>query len=78
MGPLAGMMILIYLGLVECLLQMIHFHKSILAVTVAAEYAAARDDVKGPGTFLPALIDELHKLSYEKIAMKAKIQVVQI
>ena len=47
-----------------------------LALTVAAEAAAVREDVKGSGTFLPALIDELGKLTPEGIAAAAKIQVV--
>lgn len=32
---------------------------AILHYEVAAEYAAKREDVKGPGTFVPAFIDEL-------------------
>lgn len=32
---------------------------AILHYEVAAEYAARREDVKGPGTFVPAFIDEL-------------------
>ncbi|CCM00421.1 uncharacterized protein FIBRA_02451 [Fibroporia radiculosa] len=47
----------------------------ILAVTLASEYAAGRADVKGPGTFLPALIDELGRLTAEKI-MQAKVEVL--
>lgn len=35
---------------------------AILAFEIAAEIAAERDDVKGPGTFVPALIDELYRL----------------
>lgn len=31
----------------------------LLHYEIAAEYAARRDDVKGPGTFVPAFIDEL-------------------
>jgi len=31
----------------------------ILQYEIAAEFAAVRDDVRGPGTFVPALIDEL-------------------
>ena len=49
----------------------------VLAVTIASEIAAVRPDVKGSGTFLPALIDELGKLTPEVIASKAKIEVVQ-
>jgi thiamine-phosphate diphosphorylase/hydroxyethylthiazole kinase len=32
----------------------------ILHYEIAAEYAAKREDVKGPGTFVPAFIDELY------------------
>jgi len=34
----------------------------ILHYEIAAEIAAAREDVKGPGTFVPALIDELYNI----------------
>lgn len=34
----------------------------LLHYEIAAEMAAARDDVKGPGTFVPALIDELYNI----------------
>lgn len=34
----------------------------ILLFEIAAEVAAERPDVQGPGTFVPALIDELHRL----------------
>jgi thiamine-phosphate diphosphorylase / hydroxyethylthiazole kinase len=44
-----------------------------LAVTIAAEVAAGRKDVRGPGTFLPALIDELANLKPETIASSAKV-----
>lgn len=49
----------------------------VLAVTIAAEIAAARSDVKGSGTFLPALIDELGKLTPEVIQGRANVEVVQ-
>lgn len=32
----------------------------LLHYEIAAEYAAKREDVKGPGTFVPALLDELY------------------
>ncbi|KAI0779860.1 Hydroxyethylthiazole kinase [Fomes fomentarius] len=48
----------------------------VLAVTVASELAAARPDVKGSGTFLPALIDELGALTPERIAQYANIEVI--
>ncbi len=35
----------------------------LLHYEIAAEIAAAREDVKGPGTFVPALIDELYNIS---------------
>ncbi|KAM7204039.1 Hydroxyethylthiazole kinase family domain containing protein [Naviculisporaceae sp. PSN 640] len=44
-------------------------HPTLLAVVsamlhfeIAAEIAASRDDVQGPGTFVPAFIDELYKI----------------
>jgi thiamine-phosphate diphosphorylase/hydroxyethylthiazole kinase len=39
---------------------------------VAAEVAAARPDVRGPGTFRAALLDELYNLTPEK--MKEMVQ----
>lgn len=47
----------------------------ILAITVASEFAAARQDVKGTGTFLPALIDELYNLTPETLIDRAQIEV---
>ncbi|KAI0066253.1 thiamine biosynthetic bifunctional enzyme [Artomyces pyxidatus] len=46
-----------------------------LALTIAAELAAGRSEVRGPGTFLPVLIDELAALTEEKILSRAKIEV---
>ncbi|KAI1505605.1 TMP-TENI-domain-containing protein [Biscogniauxia marginata] len=34
----------------------------LLHYNIAAEFAAERDDVKGPGTFVPAFIDELYNI----------------
>ncbi|CBQ72987.1 related to thiamine-phosphate diphosphorylase / hydroxyethylthiazole kinase [Sporisorium reilianum SRZ2] len=48
----------------------------LLAMTIASEKAARRDDVKGPGTFIPALQDELAAVSAEDILQFAKINVV--
>ncbi|KAF4620648.1 hypothetical protein D9613_000236 [Agrocybe pediades] len=45
----------------------------VLVLTVAAEIAVKRDDVKGPGTFLPALIDVLWALTPEQVRESAKI-----
>ncbi|KIM78882.1 hypothetical protein PILCRDRAFT_75085 [Piloderma croceum F 1598] len=49
----------------------------VLAVTVASELAAARPDVFGPGTFLPALIDELYNLTPDKVIEQAKVEVIE-
>ena len=49
---------------------------SVLAVNVAAEVAAARSDVRGPGTFRAALIDELYNLKPEDISRRAKVEIV--
>ena len=35
----------------------------ILMYEIAAERAAAREDVKGPGTFVPAFLDQLYLLA---------------
>lgn len=32
---------------------------------IAAQHAALRDDVKGPGTFVPAFLDELYSISQQ-------------
>ena len=45
-------------------------------MTIASEIAARRDDVKGSGTFLPALIDELGKLTPERLVEAANIELV--
>ncbi|TFY68790.1 hypothetical protein EVJ58_g794 [Rhodofomes roseus] len=47
----------------------------VLALTVASEFAAAREDVFGSGTFLPALIDELGALTPEKLSKAANVEV---
>jgi thiamine-phosphate diphosphorylase/hydroxyethylthiazole kinase len=36
---------------------------SVLLYSVAAEYAAAKPEVSGPGTFLSAFVDEIAHLS---------------
>jgi thiamine-phosphate diphosphorylase / hydroxyethylthiazole kinase len=48
-------------------------------LTVATEIAVNKQDsaVKGPGTFLPALIDELWTLSAEELLNRANIEVHQ-
>lgn len=43
--------------------KMIAAIAALLHYEVAAEIAAEREDVKGPGTFVPALLDELHNIS---------------
>lgn len=46
-----------------------------LALTIAAQRAASRAEVRGPGTFLPALIDELGMLTPEIVLRMAKVEV---
>ncbi|GJJ06485.1 hypothetical protein Clacol_000677 [Clathrus columnatus] len=48
----------------------------LLALTVASELAGERPDVKGTGTFLPALIDALFHLTPEQITERAKVEIV--
>lgn len=48
----------------------------VLALTIASEIAAQRADVRGTGTFLPALIDELYHLTPNKLTQFAKIQIL--
>ncbi|KAL1624571.1 thiamine biosynthetic bifunctional enzyme [Diplodia seriata] len=38
---------------------------AVLMYEIAAERAAAREDVKGPGTFVPAFLDELYRIKEE-------------
>lgn len=45
-------------------------------MTIAAEVAAARPDVRGPGTFRAALLDELYLLKPEVMLQRAKLEVV--
>jgi len=56
--------------------QLVAAVAGVLAITVASEIAAARPDVKGPGTFLPALIDELFNLTPDLINSRAMVEVV--
>lgn len=48
----------------------------VLAFNIAAEHAAKRPDVKGPGTFRAALIDELYALSAAHVLEFAKIDIL--
>lgn len=54
---------------------------AILMYEIAAERAAVREDVKGPGTFVPAFIDELYNIRQESVkgsmtwAQAAKIEI---
>ncbi|TFK74066.1 thiamine biosynthetic bifunctional enzyme Thi4 [Pluteus cervinus] len=45
----------------------------ILVLTIAAELAVERGNVRGPGTFLPSLIDELWTLDTEEVRKRAKV-----
>ncbi|KAH7335963.1 putative thiamine biosynthetic bifunctional enzyme [Rhizoctonia solani] len=48
----------------------------VLAITIASEIAAARLDVKGTGTFMSALIDELYNLKPQTIADRAMVEIL--
>jgi thiamine-phosphate diphosphorylase/hydroxyethylthiazole kinase len=56
----------------------------LLHYEIAAEIAAAREDVKGPGTFVPALIDELYNIQKATSSgnvdwlKKAKVKAVNV
>ncbi|KAI9760955.1 MAG: hypothetical protein M4579_001331 [Chaenotheca gracillima] len=56
----------------------------LLLFEIAAEKAAVREDVRGPGTFVPAFIDELHDISQQTVAgdtswlSSAKVQELHI
>jgi len=45
---------------------------------VAAEIAAERDDVRGPGTFRAALLDELYNLTPEILQGRVRIEIVDL
>ncbi|EPQ30354.1 uncharacterized protein PFL1_01880 [Pseudozyma flocculosa PF-1] len=49
---------------------------ALLSMTIASEQAAARPDVRGPGSFIPALIDEIASISPDDIKKAARIKVV--
>ncbi|MDK2822972.1 MAG: hydroxyethylthiazole kinase [Clostridia bacterium] len=50
---------------------------AVVSYEVAAELAAERIDVKGPGTFKPALFDECYSLQAEEVEKRAKIRKVK-
>lgn len=47
----------------------------LLSMTIASEKAAVREDVRGPGSFIPALIDEIAGLRGEDLLERAKLRV---
>lgn len=55
-----------------------------LVFEIASERAAARSDVKGPGTFVPALLDELYNITNSPSTgdwnwlMTAKVKAVEV
>ncbi|KAJ2777175.1 thiamine biosynthetic bifunctional enzyme [Coemansia interrupta] len=46
----------------------------IVAINIAAEHAAKRPDVHGPGSFRQAFLDEMHMLTREHILEEANIR----
>jgi len=47
----------------------------VLVLTIAAELAAKRENVKGPGTFLPGLIDTLWDVTPEQVQELSRVTV---
>ena len=47
---------------------------AVLVLSIAAEKAVARGDVYGPGTFLPALMDEVASLTPGEVRKRAKVE----
>ena len=48
----------------------------LLVFNIAAEIAASRPEVRGPGTFRSALLDELYNLTPEEVVARAKVELV--
>ncbi|KAK0542890.1 thiamine biosynthetic bifunctional enzyme [Tilletia horrida] len=48
----------------------------LLTMTIASELAVARPEVRGPGTFLPALLDEIALMDASKLEQHANIRVL--
>lgn len=48
----------------------------VLSMNIASELAAERPEVKGPGTFIPALIDELSTITPENVVQRAKFEFI--
>lgn len=79
LGTIISIMLAVSRGdkLLAALAGLLHYE-------IAAELAAKREDVKGPGTFVPALIDELYNLQkatsegYGKWLGIAKVKAVTI
>jgi thiamine-phosphate diphosphorylase/hydroxyethylthiazole kinase len=47
----------------------------VLILTIAAELAVKRESVKGPGTFLPGLIDALWDITPEQVQELSRVTV---
>ncbi|KAF9582770.1 hypothetical protein BGW38_010785 [Lunasporangiospora selenospora] len=50
----------------------------VLAINLAGEHAGNRDDVRGPGTFRAAFIDEMANLKPEQLLTEAKINTISL
>ncbi|KAJ2841021.1 thiamine biosynthetic bifunctional enzyme [Coemansia erecta] len=48
----------------------------VVAINLAAEAAASRGDVKGPGTFRAVFIDEMHNLTVDQFRNGMNIELV--
>ena len=79
LGTTISLMLAVSRGdkLIATIAGMLHYE-------IAAEVAAAREDVKGPGTFVPALIDELYNIQQAtcsgntKWLERAKVKAVNV
>ena len=61
-------------GLVATFFKLL-FLSRVLVLTIASELVAKREDVKGPGTFLPRLIDVLWDITPAQVQEVSRITV---
>lgn len=64
--------------------RIVHVIAALLHFEIAAELAAERADVKGPGTFLPAFLDELYRIRKDTVEenlewlQRAKVRKIEL
>jgi thiamine-phosphate diphosphorylase / hydroxyethylthiazole kinase len=80
-GPLVPdeMFVATISGCVDCMLSFCNRqmtrHASVLVLTIGAELAVEKYQVRGPGTFLPGLIDALWDLGPGEVLSRANVTV---